>query len=255
MLPVSVECRAFASRGSLHALPPCTPLYAIADDGKQAQVTEATLKGMQGSPPRDKVDVLEENLKRQLHETEGLRHDVLVQKLEFEKQTAALNNLIASIHAAQRQGSAVMLPADDAAGLSGGAGVPLSPIKRALSDGDDVRSPLNSLEEEGGSSGVAQGEEEEEEEVGGKCDESNDGDNSDNSEEECGVRQRQRQLSVVAEVEGEDETLGEQKVQRLHACSGVCELTSATGHIIAPSHARVGSRAAPVQNGGAAAEA
>jgi hypothetical protein len=195
-------------------------------------VTQAALRGMEGSAPRDKVDVLEENLKRQLQETEGLRHDVLVQKLEFEKQTAALNNLIASIHAAQRQGSAGMFPADDAAGLSGGTGMPLSPIKRALSDGDDVRSPLNSLEEEGYSSGAAQGEEEEEEEeeeVGGKYDESSEGDNSDNSEEECGVRQRQRLLSVVAEVEGEDETLGEQKVHHpLHVSITHCTFPSPT---------------------------
>jgi hypothetical protein len=140
--------------------------------------------------------------------------------------------------------------------------MPLSPIKRALSDGDDVRSPLNSLEEEGYSSGAAQGEEEEaeeeEEEVGGKCDESSEGDNSDNSEEECGVRQRQRLLSVVAEVEGEDETLGEQKVHLpLHASITHCtyELTRAAGDIVAPSHARVGGRAASVQNGRGAAEA
>ena len=76
------------------------------------------------------------NLKRQIHETESLRHDVLNKKLELEQQTAHLNSLIASIHAAQRNGAAIS-PIDDTPSPLSGTGQPLSPIKRVPSDGDD----------------------------------------------------------------------------------------------------------------------
>jgi hypothetical protein len=147
------------------------------------------------------VDVLEDNLKRQLQETETLRHDVLVQKLELEKQTAALNHLIASIHAEQRHGATSDALVDDAHTPLGDGGQSLSPIKRVPSDGDDAKSPLNSLEED---------EDRESSEADSQKD--SDGDGSSGEDSDDGCRARHRLLSIVAEVDGEDESLYEQKV-------------------------------------------
>jgi hypothetical protein len=158
---------------------------------------------MGGDGNSDHVDVLEENLKRQIHETETLRHDVLLQKLEFEKQTAALNTLISSIHSAQNR--AVEGREEDSRRS-------LSPIKRVPSDGDEPKSPVDSLEE-GSSDRRSEDDDGIEYE---DCDGSKDCDgSSDDNSDDGGVhRQRQRLLSIVAEVEGEDESLGEQKVCR-----------------------------------------
>lgn len=141
--------------------------------------------------PTDHVDVLEANLKRQIQDTETLRREVVVQKLEFEKQTAALNALIARIHTEQLRAPSSDRPADDSTGA-------LSPIKRVPSDGDAPASPLNSLDADTSDS-VA-------EQDGG-------GSSSDDCSEDGDVgRHRQRLLSIVAEVDGEDESLSEHKV-------------------------------------------
>ena len=103
-------------RGSL-----CSTLTIV-----QAQLTSAALDGLGDDGGRSHVDVLEENLKRQIQETEALRRDVLSKKLELEKQTAALNSLIASIHSAQHHTSSAPALADD-------AHTPLSDTRRSLS--------------------------------------------------------------------------------------------------------------------------
>jgi hypothetical protein len=165
----------------------------------QSQLTNVQLKGLGDNSDRDHVDVLEENLKRQIQETETLRHDVLLQKLELEKQTAALNHLIASIQAEKLQDSTSVALADDGqTPVSDGAGS-LSPIKRVPSDGDDAKSPLNSLEEDCDSS-----------EADDKRNGDGDGSSGDDSDDGC--RSRNRLLSIVTEVDGEDESLYEQKV-------------------------------------------
>ena len=180
----------------------------FADIRPQAQLTSAALDGLDIDTGRSHVDVLEENLKRQIQETEALRHDVLNKKLELEKQTASLNSLIASIHAAQRNGSPAPALADDYHTPLSDTRGSLSPIKRVPSDGDDLKSPLNSSEGDGDST---QGEEALDEAEGGSG-ASSDDDSDDGGG--CG-RQRQRLLSIVAEVDGEDESLGEQKVRLL----------------------------------------
>jgi hypothetical protein len=157
----------------------------------QAQLTDASLKAMSSIGSTDHVDILEENLKRQIQDTESLRRDVLVQKLEFEKQTAALNALIARIQTAQLQApSSDQLP-DDSSGA-------LSPIKRVPSDGDGSKSPLNSLDVDTSDSAAEQ--------------EDGDSSSDDCSEDGDVGRHRQRLLSIVAEVDGEDESLSEHKV-------------------------------------------
>ena len=177
----------------------------------QAQLTSAALDGLGDDGGRSHVDVLEENLKRQIQETEALRRDVLSKKLELEKQTAALNSLIASIHSAQHHTSSAPALADDAHTPLSDTRRSLSPIRRVPSDGDDAASPLHSLDgEESGSEG-------EEEVEGGGSGASSDDDSDDGR---GSGRQRQRLLSIVAEVDGEDESLGEQKVgqvKSLHA--------------------------------------
>jgi hypothetical protein len=193
----------------------------------QAQLTDIALRGLDSGGNRNHVDVLEENLKRQVHETEALRHDVLLQKLEFEKQTATLNHLIASIHAAQGRDA----PAA-AAAVAGAAVSPLSdsrgtlsPIKRVPSDGDEPRSPASSLDYDDERS-VSRAE-------------SDDGDSgSDSDSSSCsGVsRHRQRLLSIVAEVDGEDESLGEQKVNRSSVLLSNSYLTNAAGDFVAAAH-------------------
>jgi hypothetical protein len=173
-------------------------------DRRQAQLTDAQLKGVGSDGGKNHVDVLEDNLKRQLQETETLRHDVLVQKLELEKQTAALNHLIASIHAEQRHGATSDALADDTHTPLGDGGRSLSPIKRVPSDGDDAKSPLNSLEED---------EDCDSSEASSQKD--TDGDGSSGEDSDDGCRARHRLLSIVAEVDGEDESLYEQKVSDL----------------------------------------
>ncbi len=172
-----------------------SPRTLASDITLQSQLTEAALKGIGSDDGSDHIDILEENLKRQIHETETLRHDVLLQKLDFEKQTAALNTLISSIHSAQSRA---------AEGRADDSRRSLSPIKRVPSDGDEPKSPFDSLEE--GSSDRRSDDDD------GIEDE--DGSSDDNSDDGGVHRQRQRLLSIVAEVEGEDESLGEQKVRQ-----------------------------------------
>ena len=132
----------------------------------------------------------------------------MLQKLELEKQTTALNHLIASIHAEQRLCNTSVAIAGDGYPPVGDGGGSLSPIKRVPSDGDDAKSPLNSLDEDCDNS-----EDEELKNGDGNC---SSGDDSDD-----GCRTRNRLLSVVAEVDGEDESIYEQKV-RSRALNSKC---------------------------------
>jgi hypothetical protein len=183
--------RARAAPSSCHWQAACV---ATSDTQLQAQLTDASLKAMSSNGSTDHVDILEENLKRQIQDTETLRRDVLVQKLEFEKQTAALNALIARIHTAQLQAPSSDRLSDDSTGA-------LSPIKRVPSDGDAPTSPLNSLDVDTSDSAAEQ---------------DDGGSSSDDCSDDGEVgRHRQRLLSIVAEVDGEDESLSEHKVVQL----------------------------------------
>jgi hypothetical protein len=189
---------------------------------------------MGSSDGRDHVDILEENLKRQIQETESLRHDVLLQKMELEKQAAALNHLISSIHAEQRHGDTSVAFAGD--GLSPvsdfcDGGGSLSPIKRVPSDGDDAKSLPNSLEDSDRS----------------EIDEQNSGDGSSGDDSDSDGRFRNRLLSIVAEVDGEDESLCEQQVL-MRALRRSISLTRTLGNTVAFAHTGKCSRAPAIES-------